>query len=122
METNLTTITLWQSYVRRGAPSNGAGNQTGYGRTEAEAHERAEHWNNQAPWARCRRVTVTDGAAEITESARHAQAIVGYLDGAYLPPTAEGARIVALARKGLYAQAVVAYFDALDVGVDLFTV
>ncbi len=70
------TVHLWESYVGSGAPPNGAGSKTGLGLTRKEAHEAADHWNNQAPFARCRRVILIDGKAECAELAHDA---MGYL-------------------------------------------
>jgi len=55
------TPTVWMSYVGKGAPSNASGARVGLGWTKAEASARAEHWNNQAPYERFRRVTLSDG-------------------------------------------------------------
>lgn len=58
--TDLVSVTLWQSYVGKGAPSNASGQRTGYGATKRAASEAAGHWNNQAPYERFRRVSVAD--------------------------------------------------------------
>lgn len=54
------SVTLWCSYVGRGAPSNAAGSHVGYGLTKEQAIKAAAHWNNQAPYAKYRRVTIFD--------------------------------------------------------------
>lgn len=59
------TIELWCSYVGRGAPSNAAGNRTGLGATKIAAHESAGHWANQAPYARTRRIVLTDSGMSL---------------------------------------------------------
>lgn len=58
--TDLFSVTLWQSYVGRGAPSNASGQRTGYGATKKSASENAAHWNNQAPYEKFRRVSIAD--------------------------------------------------------------
>ena len=53
-------IEIYESYVGKGAPSNAAGARRGYGLTPAQAHANAGHWANQAPWARVRKIGVSD--------------------------------------------------------------
>lgn len=53
-------IELWQSYIGPKAPSNASGAREGLGETKEQATAAAEHWANQAPFEKFRRVTLSD--------------------------------------------------------------
>lgn len=89
METELKMVTLWPSYVGEGAPSNAAGARVGLGATEEEAHDAANHWANQAPWARARRVTLNDRTAPGLVDGAHDFAIEREIETLLLSPRKE---------------------------------
>jgi len=102
------TVTLWKSYVGKGAPLNRGGNRVGYGLTKEAASAAAEHWANQAPWERFKRVTIIDRALPpslTTEDEIAAWNIVGIPDD-YLPATMLDKELESLIRSGKYATAV----------------
>jgi len=104
----LRTVTLWKSYVGKGAPSNRAGDRVGYGLTKEAASEAAGHWANQAPWERFKRVTIDDQARPsslTTEDEIAAWEIVGVPDE-YVPATVLDKELASLIRSGKYATAV----------------
>ncbi len=111
-------VTLWISYVGFSAPSNAAGSRFGVGRTRDEASRNAAHWHNQAPWEKRRRVTVFDQNSLATVSERDE-----LICGRVLPleetlefhPAAlqaAGRRAWDLARQGLTASAILAWYEA----------
>jgi len=111
----LASVEIFVSYVGKGAPSNAAGARRGYGLTEAQAHKRAAHWANQAPYKRARRITVSD----VADVSKHGLQAVDWekiawdvcgIPGEY--ETTERERECAeLIRKGRYATAI---FRALN--------
>lgn len=111
----LTTVTIWESYVGNKAPSNAAGSRRGYGLTRADALADASHWNNQAPFAKARRVTLCDQAKPLsltTDEELIAWAICGE-PGEFVPATsAENCR-ARLIRQGKYATAVRDFFGVV---------
>ena len=115
------TIKPWQSYIKRGAPTNAAGAQSGIGRTKQEASADANHWQNQAAWEGFRRVQISNESETSpfsTESETLAWSLVEWLEST-LPPTQEGKRILQLMKKRQFATAVLEYFAARDAGIDL---
>ena len=117
----LNQVKLWKSYVGRGAPSNAAGERTGYGRTKVEAHRAAGHWANQAPWKRTKRVVVTDlteaDAIRVNQGSlrleyddeRVAWEVCG-MPGEFLAPNAGELRRSVLIRAGKYATAILDFY------------
>ena len=114
------SVSLWKSYVGRGAPSNAAGSKVGYGRTKEEAREYAGHWNNQAPWAREKRIEIYDHDDRRfrfpdEEEAAWTATIGGYeISG--LPLTPGAREVKALLNRFLYASAILRYFELADGG------
>jgi hypothetical protein len=80
----LSAVTLWQSYIGKGAPSNRSGSRTGFGSTRAAASKAAAHWNNQASHEKFRRVTLFDwsgvSASPQAPQEQIAAGIFGWLD------------------------------------------
>jgi hypothetical protein len=102
------SITIWESYVGKGAPSNRAGARRGYGLTKETAHRNAGHWANQAAWAKARRVTISDHdrpPSMTTREEKIAWDICG-IPGEFVPPTKLEKECAALIRQGKYASAV----------------
>jgi hypothetical protein len=104
---SLKTITLWESYVGDGAPSNAAGARFGLGWTKKEASRAAEHWNNQAPYERFRRVVLIDRSqpgGPVTEGDYAAEKALDFLE---LKPTLskDEQEAMRLLREGRYASA-----------------
>lgn len=99
-------IRIIESYVGKGAPSNVAGPRVGYGYTRAQAHNAADHWNNQAPFARTRTVTVCNylKAEPYTRDCEIAWRIVGGEAG--LEFNSWGEEVRELLASGKYASAV----------------
>lgn len=73
-------VEIWLSYVGRGAPSNASPARIGLGATKEAAHAAAEHWNNQAPYARARKITLHDAAPYGADEREIAERMFGYLD------------------------------------------
>lgn len=98
-------IEIIESYVSSKAPAN-AYARRGYGYTRKQAHDNAGHWNNQAPFARTRKVSVSDysEAVPYSSDAVIAWAVVGGEAGLEFSAWGEKAR--ALIEAGKYAQAV----------------
>jgi hypothetical protein len=120
-ETTTKAIQLWQSYIKRGAPSNAAGTRNGLGRTKEEASKDAGHWNNQAPWEGFRRVWIYDEIPRkncISNNEALAWELLSWLDDT-LPPTKEGKDVLALMKQRLFASAIYAYYEAKDAGKEL---
>ena len=109
----LRSVTLWKSYVGKGAPSNRAGERVGYGLTKEAAREAAGHWSNQAPYAKFKRVTINDSSSTgglTGESEIAAWEIVGVPDE-FLPATAWDKELASLIRSGKYATAILLKFE-----------
>lgn len=101
-------ITIWESYVGRGAPSNKSGARRGYGLTEDEAHRNAEHWANQAAFAKARRLTICDRDKPASTTSREekiAWDVCGW-DPAFAPDPKLQRACADLIRRGKYASAV----------------
>jgi hypothetical protein len=110
----LTSITLWKSYVGKGAPSNAAGSRVGYGVTKAQASEAAGHWNNQAPYEKFKRVTISDqpqASSFTSQDEIAAWEIVG-IPGEFVPKTALDKEIEKLIQNGKYATAIALWLGA----------
>jgi len=113
----MSRITLWCSYVGRGAPSNASGSRVGYGRSKQEASEAARHWHNQAPWERFRRVTFLDQPSADVVSPEEEHAVMRILPGEDIlefyssPERAAASRAWDLAREGKTASAMLAWLD-----------
>lgn len=121
MGTVMAFIDLYESYVGKGAPSNAYGSRRGYGRTPTEAHQHADHWANQLPWARIRYIAVVDqerAPSLTTRDEEVAWALIGNRHE-HWTPTPEHTALVALLHKGLFATAIRTYFDYLDRGIVL---
>ena len=110
--TDLLSVTLWQSYVGKGAPSNASGQRTGYGVTKAAASKDAAHWNNQASHERFRRVSIADYSkrSEYSPDYEFAVSVLRHdADAAEFGSKAEregAARRQTLVAQGRYASAV----------------
>lgn len=102
----VSTSKLFLSYIPSGAPSNGAGARTGLGRTRKEAHESANHWNNQAPYAKTRNVYLVDGQ---DDSLQIAWGELSWLEDK-LVLSADEKIIVNHLRQGRGASAILAYY------------
>ena len=111
------SVRLWKSYVGGGAPSNAAGDRVGYGRTKKEAIERAAHWNNQAPWACEKRIVIYDHDRRFEGEEEEAwTATIGGYEISGLPLTPGARKVKALLNRGLYASAIMRYFELADGG------
>lgn len=99
-------IEIIESYVSSKAPSNAAGARSGYGYTRKAAHEAAGHWNNQAPYAKTRKITFCDyaKAEPYSRDCEIAWRVVGGEAGLEFSPW--GAEARALFEAGKYAQVV----------------
>lgn len=101
-------ITIWESYIGKGAPSNAAGSRRGYGLTKEDAYKNAAHWANQAAWAKERRLTICDQAkpsSTTTRDEKIAWDVVG-ADPAFEPDPRLWRECAELIRRGKYATAV----------------
>lgn len=110
-QTTLTSVELFESYVGRGAPPNAAGTRHGYGLTRDQAHRNAAHWPNQAPWARIRKITVSDVSTASGMTSRDERIAWGIcrLPDEYrqfTEPTALEKECASLIGKGHYAAAI----------------
>ena len=109
----LRSVTLWKSYVGKGAPSNAAGQRVGHGVTKAQASEAACHWNNQAPYEKFKRVTISDELKASSFTGKDeiaAWEIVG-IPGEFVPKTALDKEIEKLIHNGKYATAITLWLD-----------
>lgn len=98
-------VMLHESYLPKGAPPNAAGSRSGLGWTRKEAHEKANHWVNQAPYARTRRVTLFDDPQRRgLENERRAWNAFQWLEELG-PSDKKEAQALALVKAGLFAQA-----------------
>jgi len=108
-DTDFKLVTLWQSYVGRGAPPNAAGSRSGLGRTKREASVAAGHHATQAPWEKFRRVTLLDRRRAPSLTTREEAAIWAEIELIGLSPRAEHVQAVAaatsLAHQGRVASA-----------------
>lgn len=102
-------IEIFESYVSPSAPSNASPARRGYGLTPGGAHRAAEHWANQAPFTRTRRVTVTDGTFR-PECERIARAVCGLSFDYDGPRDAGDRRREQMIRRGLAASAILDSF------------
>lgn len=101
-------VTIWESYVGRGAPSNRAGARHGYGLTREQAHSNAEHWANQAAWAKARQVTICDQEKPSSLTSRDEKIAwdVCGIPGEFVPPSKLQRECAELIHRGKYATAI----------------
>lgn len=108
MLAGMMTFAIYESYIGKGAPTNAAGSRRGYGLTPDQAHRDAQHWANQAPWARTRKIIVSDVNKPSSMTSRDEQIawhVCGF-PGEYVPIMQSQRECSRLIREGRYATAI----------------
>lgn len=101
IENNTSAAEIFESYIPSSAPSNASPSRRGYGWSRKEAHAAAQHWNNQAPFAKTRKITVFNGSKNSDQLA-----LAYRICGLPIVPTERDLAREKLIQNGQYADAV----------------
>lgn len=99
------TLELWLSYVGPKAPSNASGAREGLGETKEQATAAAEHFANQAPFEKFRRVTLSDWPRMVEAPSEETAMAFRALDQREYVDTEKAREVGRLLDAGRYASA-----------------